>query len=70
MNQLSRRIKLVDNPEVRELIRINCESAVDQERVRILALIDKYDESPDDMAGFEIRIKKPVEFRAAMQGGK
>lgn len=30
-------------------------------------LIQQYDESPDDMAGFEIRIKKPVEFRTKLK---
>jgi len=33
---------------------------------RVEDLIKEYDESPDDMAGFEIRIKKAVEFRTKL----
>jgi len=32
----------------------------------VRGLVKKYDESPDDMAGFEIRIKQPTKFYKAL----
>lgn len=46
------------------------EEAIQQERHRCADLVDKYDESSDDMAGFEIRIRKAVEFRNAISQSK
>jgi hypothetical protein len=37
---------------------------------RIKNLVHKFDESPDDMAGFEIRIKRVSEFFEALTQGK
>lgn len=33
----------------------------------VKALVKEYDESPDEMAGFEIRIKKPTLFYEALE---